>query len=155
MAAGTCSVRVLKAQLSAPHDWWALEAKWMGVCRLNSQSLHRRIGTSDFLLLHQSKNLKQADILCIPFEQWGASLIYFTGNDIVSVPSQPFERIDVDWFQFNRSLRLYARKKGYSLNQRGLYRRVIRGKDGLKLTEGKIVGPNFVIMQLMDRQARL
>lgn len=38
--------------------------------------------------------------------------------------------------QFNRSLRLYARKKGYSLNQRGLYRGVIRGKDGLKLTEG-------------------
>jgi DNA polymerase lambda len=41
--------------------------------------------------------------------------------------------------QFNRSLRLYARKKGYSLNQRGLYKGVIRGKDGLKLTEGEIV----------------
>jgi DNA polymerase lambda len=38
--------------------------------------------------------------------------------------------------QFNRSLRLYARKMGYSLNQRGLYKGVIRGKDGLKVTEG-------------------
>jgi DNA polymerase/3'-5' exonuclease PolX len=24
------------------------------------------------------------DILCIPYEQWGAALLYFTGNDIVS-----------------------------------------------------------------------
>jgi len=32
-------------QLSAPHDWKALEAKWMGVGRLNVHSLHRRIGT--------------------------------------------------------------------------------------------------------------
>jgi len=33
-------------QLSAPHDWRALEAKWMGVGRLNHNSLHRRIGKS-------------------------------------------------------------------------------------------------------------
>ena len=35
----------------------------MGVGRLNSDSKYRRI-----------------DILCIPFEQWGAALIYFTGK---------------------------------------------------------------------------
>lgn len=39
--------------------------------------------------------------------------------------------------QFNRSLRLYARKQGYSLNQRGLSRGVIRNKNGLKMTEGE------------------
>ena len=38
--------------------------------------------------------------------------------------------------QFNRSLRLYAGKKGYCLNQRGLSKDVIRGKDGLKQTTG-------------------
>lgn len=37
---------MLSWQLSAPHDWRALEAKWMGVCRLNTHSLHRRIGAS-------------------------------------------------------------------------------------------------------------
>jgi hypothetical protein len=32
-----------------------------------------------------------SDILCIPFEQWGAALLYFTGNDIVRPPdSTPF-----------------------------------------------------------------
>jgi len=46
-------------------------------------------------------------------------MIYFTGNDI-----------------FNRSMRLLASKKGMRLNQRGLYRDVIRGKDRAKITEG-------------------
>jgi DNA polymerase lambda len=87
----------------------------MGVCRLDPTHLYRRI-----------------DILCIPFEQWGAALLYFTGNDVVG------GGLD-ELIQFNRSLRLYARKKGYSLNQRGLYKGVIRGKDGLKLTEGEYV----------------
>jgi hypothetical protein len=34
----------LTGQLSCPHDWHALEAKWMGVCKLPG-GLHRRIGT--------------------------------------------------------------------------------------------------------------
>ena len=34
-------------------------------------------------------------------------------------------------------MRLYARKLGYSLNQRGLSTGIIRGKDGLKQTEGE------------------
>lgn len=42
--------------------------------------------------------------------------------------------------QFNRSLRLYARKLGYSLNQRGLYRNVVRARDGTKVLEGKGLG---------------
>ncbi|KIR53366.1 DNA polymerase lambda subunit [Cryptococcus gattii Ru294] len=93
---------VITHELSAPHDWNALEAKWMGVGRVGQSAIYRRI-----------------DILCVPYESWGASLIYFTGNEL-----------------FNRSLRLYARKLGYSLNQRGLYRNVVRARDGTKVLEG-------------------
>lgn len=63
---------------------------------------------------------RRVDILTIPFVNWGAALLYFTGNEV-----------------FNRSLRLYARKKGFSLNQRGLYKEVIRDKQGNKTTEGE------------------
>lgn len=52
------------------------------------------------------------------------------GNDIVRANLQAL------LMQFNRSMRLYARKLGYSLNQRGLSTGIIRGKDGLKQTEG-------------------
>jgi DNA polymerase lambda len=31
-------------KLSAPHDWNALEAKWMGVGKVGPNELHRRIG---------------------------------------------------------------------------------------------------------------
>lgn len=41
----------------------------MGVGRVSVDSKYRRI-----------------DILCIPYEQWGAALIYFTGNEVVSEP---------------------------------------------------------------------
>lgn len=40
---------------------------------------------------------------------------------------------------FNRSLRLKARRHGYRLNQRGLYKDVARDRQGLKLTEGTLV----------------
>ncbi|KAK4689224.1 hypothetical protein P7C73_g887, partial [Tremellales sp. Uapishka_1] len=114
---------VITHDLSTPHDWRALEAKWMGVGKASPSGKYRRIGGSAVLGLRSDKTQAEPlDILCIPFDQWGAALIYFTGNDI-----------------FNRSLRLYARKQGYSLNQRGLYAGVIRGKDGLKITEGHIV----------------
>ena len=74
---------MLIIQLSAPHDWRALEAKWMGVGRLNHNSLHRRIGKS---ATHVKVLSNGVDILCIPFQQWGAALLYFTGNDIVRDP---------------------------------------------------------------------
>jgi DNA polymerase IV len=62
------------------------------------------------------------DFLLVPWAEMGAALIYFTGNDI-----------------FNRSMRLLASKKGYRLNQRGLYKDVIRGKNREKITEGTLV----------------
>ncbi|GAA6059307.1 hypothetical protein JCM10212_005887 [Sporobolomyces blumeae] len=66
--------------------------------------------------------MRRIDILGVPWPEMPAALIYFTGND-----------------HFNRSLRLKARHLGYSLNQRGLYKSVIRDKRGEKLTEGTMV----------------
>ena len=65
---------------------------------------------------------RRIDFLLVPSEEMGAALIYFTGNDI-----------------FNRSLRLLASTKGMRLNQRGLYKDVIRGKGREKLTDGTLV----------------
>ncbi|GAM86153.1 hypothetical protein ANO11243_041640 [Dothideomycetidae sp. 11243] len=65
---------------------------------------------------------RRIDFLLVPAEELGAALIYFTGNDI-----------------FNRSMRLLASKKGMRLNQRGLYKDVMRGKSREKLTEGELV----------------
>ncbi|KAG8976340.1 hypothetical protein FRC05_004256 [Tulasnella sp. 425] len=83
-----------------------LEAKFMGLCRLNGTSRQRRI-----------------DILTVSYHQWGAALLYFTGDDI-----------------FNRSMRLLARHKGFSLNQRGLWAGATRDPEtGEKVTEGSLV----------------
>ncbi|KAL8667425.1 MAG: hypothetical protein Q9202_000641 [Teloschistes flavicans] len=68
---------------------------------------------------------RRIDFLLVPHEERGAALIYFTGNDI-----------------FNRSIRLLARKKGLRLNQRGLWRDVLRegdGGGGAKATRGTLV----------------
>jgi len=61
-------------------------SSYMGICQINSISLHRRI-----------------DIKYYPREFYGFGVLYFTGNQ-----------------QYNRSMRLFARKKGYSLSDRGL-----------------------------------
>lgn len=65
---------------------------------------------------------RRIDFLFVPYEELGAALIYFTGNDI-----------------FNRSIRLLASKKGYRLNQRGLWRDVMRGKGRERITQGSLV----------------
>lgn len=57
-----------------------------------------------------------------PETEYGAALIYFTGNDI-----------------FNRSIRLLASTNKMRLNQRGLYKDVIRGPKRERLTEGELV----------------
>ncbi|ORY87146.1 hypothetical protein BCR37DRAFT_385553 [Protomyces lactucae-debilis] len=77
--------------------------KWQGISKLPAPgSLHRRI-----------------DFLMVPWQERGASLLYFTGNDL-----------------FNRSIRLLARKKGLSLSEKGLYKDVVRDRTGQKLTAG-------------------
>lgn len=79
--------------------------KWHGASCLPGSTVWRRI---DFLL--------------VPWEELGAAMIYFTGNDI-----------------FNRSIRLLASKKGMRLNQRGLWRDVIRGPKRERITQGTLV----------------
>ena len=65
---------------------------------------------------------RRIDFLLVPASEIGAALIYFTGNDI-----------------FNRSVRLLASRKGMRLNQRGLYKNVMRGQGRVKLNEGELV----------------
>jgi len=83
----------------------ATGTKWHGASALPDSSIWRRI---DFLL--------------VPWDEMGAALIYFTGNDI-----------------FNRSIRLLASRKGMRLNQRGLWRDVIRGQNRERITQGMLV----------------
>ena len=80
-------------------------SKWHGAAALPGTTVWRRI---DFLL--------------VPWDEIGAALIYFTGNDI-----------------FNRSIRLLASKKGMRLNQRGLWKDVIRGRNSERITQGSLV----------------
>ena len=65
---------------------------------------------------------RRIDFLVVPEEELGAALIYFTGDDI-----------------FNRSMRLLSSRKGMRLNQRGLYKDVMRGPGRVKLNEGTLV----------------
>ena len=65
---------------------------------------------------------RRVDFLLVPWEEMGAALIYFTGNDL-----------------FNRSIRLLALKKGMRLNQHGLFKDVMRAPGRQKITEGKLM----------------
>jgi len=80
-------------------------SKWHGAATLPGHTVWRRI-----------------DFLFVPWNEIGAALIYFTGNDI-----------------FNRSIRLLASKKGLRLNQRGLWKDVIRGPKREKITQGSLL----------------
>jgi DNA polymerase IV len=79
--------------------------KWHGACCLPGSCIWRRI---DFLL--------------VPYEEIGAAMIYFTGNDI-----------------FNRSIRLLASRRGMRLNQHGLWKDVMRGRNRERITQGSMV----------------
>ncbi|KAG8696623.1 hypothetical protein FRC09_008354 [Ceratobasidium sp. 395] len=118
------SKHLVTHDLAFPSDENELEAKYMGLCQLHSDTLMRRI-----------------DILTVPREQWGASLLYFTGDDLVWFLFVPaVENYPPTDIQFNRSMRLLARKKGMSLNQRGLFKGVIRDpKTQKKHNEGVVV----------------
>lgn len=65
---------------------------------------------------------RRIDFLLVPESEMGAALIYFTGDDI-----------------FNRSMRLLAGRYHYRLNQRGLYKNVMRGPGREKLNEGELI----------------
>jgi DNA polymerase IV len=92
--------------------------KWQGLCRIpgRSDAVQRRV---DFLL--------------VPWQERGAALIYFTGNDLFnrSVFSCSF-LATTD----TRSIRLLARKKGLCLSEKGLFSGIVRDRKGIKLTQG-------------------
>ncbi|KAF2154598.1 hypothetical protein K461DRAFT_291524 [Myriangium duriaei CBS 260.36] len=71
--------------------------------------------------LSSSMIWRRIDLLLVPAEELGAAFIYFTGNDL-----------------FNRSIRFLARKKGMSLNQRGLFVDVMRSGPE-KIAHGKLL----------------
>ncbi|KAL8931878.1 MAG: hypothetical protein Q9211_006673, partial [Gyalolechia sp. 1 TL-2023] len=101
----------LRASLAAPTSRSSSGSKWHGCACLPGASA---AGTR--------KPWRRIDFLFVPYEELGAALIYFTGNDI-----------------FNRSIRLLASKKGFRLNQRGLWRDVIRGRNRERITQGSLV----------------
>ncbi|KAK1970852.1 hypothetical protein LY78DRAFT_652436 [Colletotrichum sublineola] len=89
-------------------------SKWHGCC-----VLPKLRGVNDE---NYRRVWRRVDFLVVPETEMGAALIYFTGNDI-----------------FNRSIRLLASKKGMRLNQKGLYKDVMRGPGRVKLTVGELV----------------
>ncbi|KAI6785604.1 uncharacterized protein J7T54_005938 [Emericellopsis cladophorae] len=91
-------------------------SKWHGCCVLPSSSSPSSSSTE------QRHLWRRIDFLLVPETELGAALLYFTGNDI-----------------FNRSMRLLASRKGMRLNQRGLYRNVLRGAARARVTEGELV----------------
>ncbi|KAG1732642.1 uncharacterized protein EDB91DRAFT_1057918 [Suillus paluster] len=102
------ATRILTEDLALPDDFSALELCYRGLCKLPESDAKRR----------------RIDILCVPWENRGAALLYYTGDDI-----------------FNRAMRMKANVLGYSLNQRGLYAGVVRDPRNrrIKVSAGNIV----------------
>jgi DNA polymerase IV len=73
-------------------------------------------------VLPGSERWRRIDFLFVPWEELGAALIYFTGNDL-----------------FNRSIRFLAGKKGMRLNQHGLCKHVMRGPKRQRINDGTLV----------------
>ncbi|RYO82338.1 hypothetical protein DL763_008278 [Monosporascus cannonballus] len=90
-------------------------SKWHGCCVLPETAFPKDKGKYRPIW-------RRIDLLLVPETEFGAALIYFTGNDI-----------------FNRSIRFLASKKGLRLNQRGLFKNVLRGKRGVTYTEGDLL----------------
>lgn len=73
--------------------------------RTIDRALHLYSGTTRLSFLHRSwVYMRQVDVLVAPVDEYGAALLYFTG----------------DW-EFNESMRRYAKKHKMRLNQTGLY----------------------------------
>ncbi|KIX95628.1 uncharacterized protein Z520_08748 [Fonsecaea multimorphosa CBS 102226] len=65
---------------------------------------------------------RRIDFLFVPWTELGAALIYFTGNDL-----------------FNRSIRYLAGQKQMRLNQRGLFKDVMRGHGRRRINDGTLL----------------
>ncbi|ESZ92213.1 hypothetical protein SBOR_7400 [Sclerotinia borealis F-4128] len=107
----------LVAALAVPHNNEG--SKWHGCCVLPPSSP----SPSSPHTSPSPPTWRRIDFLLVPASELGAALLYFTGDDI-----------------FNRSMRLLAGKKGMRLNQRGLYRDVMRERGSRKkVMEGTLV----------------
>lgn len=95
----------LKVALATSRIYDTDGSKWHGASALPGSSIWRRI-----------------DLLFVPGAEFGAAIIYFTGNDI-----------------FNRSMRLLAHKKGLCLNQHGLYANVLCNAQRQKVNPGRLL----------------
>ncbi|KKA27255.1 hypothetical protein TD95_003167 [Thielaviopsis punctulata] len=94
--------------------------KWHGCCVLPQREADALYAT-DSAWTYQAV-WRRIDFLAVPDTEIGASMLYFTGNDI-----------------FNRSMRLLASRKGMRLNQHGLWKGVMRGPGRKKITQGELV----------------
>jgi DNA polymerase IV len=95
-------------------------SKWHGCCVLPQEEWDRvypGMGKDKYKPVW-----RRIDFLLVPETEYGAALIYFTGNDI-----------------FNRSIRLLASKKRMRLNQRGLYRSVLKGPHRTTYTDSELL----------------
>ena len=90
-------------------------SKWHGACALLNTDAKAKDDAAP-------APWRRIDFLFVPWDEIGAALLYFTGNDI-----------------FNRSIRLLAGKKSMRLNQRGLFKDVMRGPQRARLTQGTLV----------------
>ncbi|KAI9846095.1 MAG: hypothetical protein M1837_004351 [Sclerophora amabilis] len=86
---------------------------WHGACT---------VPPSSSFTSQKSQIWHRIDILLVPTSELGAAMIYFTGDDI-----------------FNRSIRLLASKRGMRLNQRGLWKDILRGPARQRVTQGTLV----------------
>ncbi|TLD12654.1 uncharacterized protein PgNI_04818 [Pyricularia grisea] len=116
---------VIVATVAALHVSKSGASKWHGCCVLPPEEMPLQPGDgNDGREKHDNYKpvWRRVDFLLVPETEYGAALIYFTGNDL-----------------FNRSIRLLASKKGMRLNQRGLYSDVMRGRGREKMTEGQLI----------------
>ncbi|TLD23344.1 hypothetical protein PspLS_07488 [Pyricularia sp. CBS 133598] len=97
---------IIVATVAALHANKSGASKWHGCCVLPPEEMPLQSGDKDSGRAEQNYRpvWRRVDFLLVPETEYGAALIYFTGNDL-----------------FNRSIRLLASKKGMRLNQRGLY----------------------------------
>lgn len=95
----------LKDNLSMPHD--------NGNYKMNSY-----MGICKLLDDEKYKVCRRIDIKVYPISQYAFAVLYFTGSD-----------------NFNRSMRLYARRKGWSLSDQSLTPSIFLGKEHVQSGE--------------------
>lgn len=87
------------------------------VAHLTDRGTHKYMGICQLTPKHRARRI---DILCIPQSSYGAALLYFTGSG-----------------KFNQVMRNLANKRGFTLNEHGLYTFLNRVKGDLIETDSE------------------